>query len=115
MHDLAVRSLAAITRAAHRLDFLGPLALRLYLVPVFWVAGMNKAAGERLSRARELLEEHGDYEWLTEQGSFVVSNSGIEWAGTYFVMLLALFATGGGRYISADDWIRRRLAPASVA
>ena len=23
-------------------DFLGPLALRLYLVPVFWVAGMNK-------------------------------------------------------------------------
>jgi PAS domain S-box-containing protein len=26
-------------------DFLGPLALRLYLAPVFWVAGMNKAAG----------------------------------------------------------------------
>ncbi len=26
-------------------DFLGPLALRLYLVPVFWVAGMNKVNG----------------------------------------------------------------------
>ena len=24
------------------LDFLGPLALRLYLVPVFWMAGMSK-------------------------------------------------------------------------
>ena len=27
------------------IDFLGPLALRLYLVPVFWVAGMNKVNG----------------------------------------------------------------------
>ena len=27
------------------LDFLGPLALRLYLVPVFWVAGTNKLSG----------------------------------------------------------------------
>mgnify|MGYP006435099297 FL=1 len=26
-------------------DFLGPLALRLYLVPVFWVAGTNKLSG----------------------------------------------------------------------
>jgi uncharacterized membrane protein YphA (DoxX/SURF4 family) len=210
MHDLADRFLAALARVARRLDFLGPLALRLYLVPVFWVAGMNKAtgfgdvvewfgnddwglglpapalvaflgtaaevggavllliglgtrlitvplmatmivaattvhwengwqavhdaqspfasqfalgiesgdasaAGERLERARDLLEEHGNYAWLTEQGSFVISNSGIEWAATYFVMLLALFATGGGRYVSVDDWIRRRRAPTSTA
>ncbi|MGD8207574.1 MAG: DoxX family protein, partial [Thiohalocapsa sp.] len=27
------------------LDFLAPLALRLYLAPVFWVAGTNKIAG----------------------------------------------------------------------
>ena len=201
------RTLATLVRQG---DFLGPLALRLYLVPVFWVAGMNKAtgfddvvewfgnddwglglpapalmallataaevggavllliglgtrlvtvplmatmivaaatvhwengwqavhdaqspfasqftlgiesgdalaAGERLARARDLLEEHGNYAWLTEQGSLVVSNSGIEWAATYFVMLLALFATGGGRYVSVDDWIRRRRAPASTA
>lgn len=26
-------------------DWLAPLALRLYLVPVFWVSGMNKASG----------------------------------------------------------------------
>jgi uncharacterized membrane protein YphA (DoxX/SURF4 family) len=192
-------------RLLHRLqvlDFLGPLALRLYLAPVFWVAGMNKASGfndvvewfgnadwglglplpwlmaalataaeaggavllllglgtrlvtiplmitmmvaavtvhwangwqavhdsmspfasrftfgleaddasaaaERLGRARSILQEHGNYDWLTEQGSFVVSNSGIEWAVTYFVMLLALFFTGGGRYLSADYWLSK--------
>ena len=27
------------------LDFLAPLALRIYLVPVFWTAGMNKYRG----------------------------------------------------------------------
>lgn len=191
------------------LDFLGPLALRLYLVPVFWVAGMNKvsefdstvewfgnadwglglpaplvlavlatavevggavllllglatrmialplmatmivaavtvhwdngwqavhdpqspfassyvlgleaedasAARERLQRARLLLEKHDDYDWLTSQGALVVSNNGIEWAATYFVMLLALFSAGGGRYVSADYWIARRLTNPSA-
>ena len=32
--------------ATRKVDFLGPLALRLYLVPVFWIAGTNKLAGE---------------------------------------------------------------------
>jgi len=201
------RTLAPLVRKA---DFLGPLALRLYLVPVFWVAGMNKAtsfgdvvewfrnaewglglpaptlmaflataaevggavllllglgtrlvtvplmatmvvaagtvhwehgwqavhdpqsqfasrfvlgleapdasaAGERLARAKEILQEHGNYEWLTSSGSFVVSNSGIEWATTYFVMLLALFCTGGGRWVSSDYWLRRRHARSAFA
>jgi putative oxidoreductase len=199
----ALNRLQDLVDAARRVDFLGPLALRLYLVPVFWVAGMNKlggfgdvvewfgnaewglglplpwlmaalatgaevggavllllglgtrliavplmatmvvaavtvhwdngwqavhdmqspfasaytlgieaadaeAAGERLTRARSILREHGNYEYLTESGSIVVSNSGIEWAATYFVMLLALFFLGGGRYLSADYWIARR-------
>lgn len=190
--------------AARHVDFIAPLALRLYLAAVFWVAGMNKlagfddvvewfgnaewglglplpslmaalvaaveaggavlllvglgtrlvalpllatmlvaavtvhwdhgwqavhdsqspfasthvlglesedasAAGERLAAARALLREHGDYDWLTEQGSFVISNNGIEWAATYFVMLLALVVLGGGRWISADYWIARGL------
>ena len=30
--------------ATRRLDFIGPLLLRLYLVPVFWMAGMHKLA-----------------------------------------------------------------------
>lgn len=175
-------------------DFLAPLALRLYLAPVFWVAGMNKlsdidsviawfgneqwglglpmpellawlatltelggavllltglavrwvtlplmvtmlvaifsvhwqngwqavadpmspfppadidGAMERLARAKELLQEHGHYPWLTEKGSFVVSNNGIEWATTYFVMCLSLFFSGAGRWVSADYWIDR--------
>lgn len=178
-----------------RVDWLAPVALRAYLVPVFWVAGTNKlhdfdsvvawfgnpdwglglpapllmaalavgaevigaillAAGLatrwaciplmitmlvaavsvhwdngwqavadplsphagadvgeamlRLERARDILREHGNYEWLTGQGNFVVSNNGMEWAVTYLVMLLALFTLGGGRYLSADYWIARR-------
>ena len=177
-------------------DFLGPLALRLYLVPVFWVAGMNKVNGfentaawfgnpdwglglpfptllaglatgtevlgaiallvglgtrwfaiplmvtmlvamlkvhwhngwqaiadpmspfananvdgaiDRLSKAKSLLREHGNYDWLTETGNFVVSNNGMEWAGTYFVMLLALFFVGSGR-LSLDHLIGKRLS-----
>lgn len=176
------------------LDFLGPLALRLYLAPVFWVAGMNKVNGfdnivdwfgnpdyglglpmptlmaalatgtevmggillllglgvrwisiplmitmlvamitvhwehgwqavadkmspfpptdidgtiERLSAAKSLLKEHGNYQWLTENGNFVVSNNGVEWAVTYFVMLLVLFFVGAGKYVSLDYYIRR--------
>ncbi|MEE9142562.1 MAG: DoxX family protein [Gammaproteobacteria bacterium] len=181
--------------ATRKVDFLGPLALRLYLVPVFWIAGSNKLAGfdsvvqwfgntewglglpfptlmaglaigteligaaflligfatrwvtiplliqmlvaifqvhgkngwqavhdkmspfasdnvdgamERLNMAKKLLREHGDYDWLTETGNFIVSNNGVEWAVTYGVMLLALFFIGGGRYVSADYWIHRK-------
>jgi uncharacterized membrane protein YphA (DoxX/SURF4 family) len=187
--------------ATRAVDFLGPLALRLYLVPVFWVAGTNKLSGfssvvewfgnpewglglpapwlmaalatgaevigavllllglavrwvsiplmftmgvaavsvhwengwqavadpqspfppadidtamERLDAARSILREHGHYDWLTGSGSFVISNNGIEWAATYFVMLLGLFFVGAGRYLSADYWIARRFrAPRS--
>ncbi len=181
--------------ALRALDFLGPLALRLYLAPVFWVAGTNKLAHfdstadwfgnpdwglglpaphlmaglatgtevlgavllaiglavrwvsiplmatmivaavsvhwqhgwqavadmqspfppadiglamERLESARAILQEHDDYEWLTGSGSFVISNNGIEWAATYFVMLLMLFFVGAGRYASLDHWVARR-------
>ena len=31
--------------ATRAVDWLGPLALRLYLFPVFFVAGMNKVSG----------------------------------------------------------------------
>lgn len=175
-------------------DFIAPLLLRLYLVPVFWDAGMNKvnafestvewfgnpdwglglplpwlmafmataaevvgavlllfgfatrwisvplmitmlvamftvhwhngwlaiASGsgsfatertegaiDRLNRAKSILQEHGNYNWLTENGSLVVLNNGIEFATTYFIMLLALFFVGGGRFISVDYWIAR--------
>lgn len=181
--------------STRKADFLGPLALRLYLVPVFWVAGTNKlgamdatirwfgsedwglglpfpavlawlavgaellgsvalllgaalrwfciplmvtmliaafkvhfengwqavadaqtpfpgpdieGAMQRLDRARDLLQTFGNYDWLTETGSFVISNNGMEWAITYFVMLLALFFTGAGKF-SLDHLASRHL------
>lgn len=63
---------------------------------------------ERLSHAKDILKEHGNYDWLTEYGNFIVSNNGIEWAATYFIMLLALLFLGGGRFVSADYWIARK-------
>lgn len=64
-------------------------------------------AAERLEGAKEILLQYGSYDWLTEYGGFVVSNNGIEWAATYFILLVALFFLGGGRYISLDYWIAR--------
>lgn len=59
-------------------------------------------AVERLDRAKDILREYGHYDWLTEHGSFVVLNNGVEFAVTYFVMLLALFFLGAGRFCSVD-------------
>ncbi len=63
---------------------------------------------DRLARAKEILREHGDYQWLTEYGSLVSLNNGIEWAATYFIMLLSLFLLGGGKFISLDYWIAKK-------
>ena len=168
------------------IDFLAPLALRLYLVPVFWMAGTNKLgsmentiawfgnpdwglglpmpalmawaaalteavgavllligfatrwisiplmitmvvaavtvhlqhgwaaiaetpeSAERLNAANSILQTHGNFDWLTGSGEFVILNNGIEFAATYFIMLLALFFIGSGKYLSVDYWIASR-------
>jgi putative oxidoreductase len=69
---------------------------------------------ERLSAAKNLIKEHGNYKWLTEKGNVIVSNNGIEWAATYFIMLVALLFLGGGRYFSIDYWIRRKYGPKDI-
>ena len=65
--------------------------------------------GERLSAAKSLLKRHGNYSWLTEKGGLVILNNGIEFAATYFIMLLMLLFSGGGRWFSLDYWIARRV------
>ena len=63
---------------------------------------------DRLSRAKDLLKDHGNYDWLTEYGNLISSNNGIEWAATYFLILLALFVTGGGKFVSVDYWLAKK-------
>ena len=74
-----------------------------------WSAIADSAAdtgvAERTAAARSILQEHGNYEWLTAKGNFVILNNGIEFGVTYFLMLLSLFFTGAGRVVSVDYWI----------
>jgi len=69
------------------------------------------ATAERLSRMRDILEENGNTEWLYENGNIVVLNNGIEFAATYFIMLLALFFIGAGRFTSVDHLLATKLIP----
>lgn len=74
-----------------------------------WLANERvMEAGERLAKAKEILQDHGNYSWLTGRGSVVILNNGIEFAATYFIMFLSLFFTGGGRYTSLDYWLAKR-------
>lgn len=66
-------------------------------------------SADKLVRARELLQAHGNYEWLTSGGPLVVLNNGIEFAATYAIMLMALIGLGGGRHVSLDHWLTRWL------
>lgn len=66
-------------------------------------------ASTRLSRAKGILREHGNFRYLNGSGPIVKLNSGIEFAAIYFAMLLALVAIGGGRYLSLDYYLDRFL------
>ncbi|WP_106404019.1 HvfX family Cu-binding RiPP maturation protein [Paraglaciecola hydrolytica] len=67
-----------------------------------WLNEAVMSSPEKLAAAKNLLQDHGNYDWLTSSGKFVVLNGGIEFAATYFIMLLSLFFSGGGKYTSAD-------------
>lgn len=80
-------------------------------VPWEWRTDLIEGAQERKAMAVEILKDHGNYGWLTEHGSITILKNGIEFAATYFIMLLVLFFIGAGRYLSADYWIARRYRP----
>ncbi|RZG06718.1 DoxX family protein [Pseudoalteromonas sp. CO348] len=64
------------------------------------------AAKQRLDSIKEIVEENGRPNYLYERGNIVILNNGIEFSATYFVLLLSLFFTGGGSYVSVDYWLR---------
>lgn len=101
-----------------------PLAVTMLvaIVSVHWVNGWQAIAdphaafanqqvlesAEKLMRARELLNEYGNYDWLTSSGKIVILNNGIEFAATYLLMLLALIAMGSGHFVSLDYWLAKK-------
>lgn len=117
--------LAAYTEAVGALLLLIGLATRWISIPlmitmlvaifaVHWDQGWaaiadssSQEVAQRLGAAQEILREHGNYSWLTEKGTFVILNNGVEFAVTYLIMLFSLFFTGGGRYTSADYYLGR--------
>jgi putative oxidoreductase len=70
-----------------------------------------EASVEKKEMIVSILQEHGNYDWLTSSGNITILNNGIEFAATYFIMLLALFFIGGGRYVSLDYWFKRKVLP----
>ena len=80
-------------------------------VPWEWRMDLIEQGGERKAAAKSLLQRHGNYGWLTEAGSITILKNGIEFAATYFVMLMVLFFYGGGRYFSLDFWLFGRKEP----
>lgn len=76
-------------------------------VPWEWRTDLIAEAAERKARIVSILDEHGNYDWLTASGSVTILKNGIEFAATYFCMLLVLLFTGAGRYLSLDYWFAR--------
>lgn len=71
------------------------------------IAASDTEAHQRLQALLAWLSENHEarYLFVTEQGSPVMLNNGIEFAVTYSIMLLALFVGGPGKYLSADYWL----------
>lgn len=78
-------------------------------VPWEWRGDLIAEANERKEAAKSLLREYGNYEWLTQTGAITILKNGIEFTATYFIMLVALFFTGGGRLTSVDHFIKNKL------
>lgn len=74
------------------------------------IASQNSEAHTRLQDLLQWLKQNypNRHDFVTQLGSPVILNNGVEFSITYFVMLLSLFFTGAGKYLSVDYWIARR-------
>ncbi len=70
-------------------------------------SNLSPAINERVGAAKGLLREHGNYDWLTEEGSFAILQNGWENPVTYIAMLLVILAFGPGK-ISFDYFLFER-------
>lgn len=77
-------------------------------MPWEWRPDLIAEANERKDVIKSLLQEHGNYDWLTGAGPVTILKNGIEFAATYFIMLLSLFFTGGGKFTSVDYFLARK-------
>jgi putative oxidoreductase len=119
--------MATATEVAGFILLILGLGTRLISIPLFFVmivamvtvhidngwliigsSDANPEIASRLSAAKDILKEYGNYEWLTEKGSFVILQNGIENVITYMAMLLALIAWGPGK-ISLDAFIESKM------
>jgi len=66
----------------------------------------NAEVASRLGKAKDILQANGNYDWLTENGSFVILNNGIEFPVIYIVLLVVLMAFGPGK-LSVDYIIKK--------
>lgn len=76
-------------------------------MPWEWRMDLIEEAVQRRDAARSLLEEYGNYDWLTSAGNITILKNGIEFAATYFIMLLPLLFFGAGR-ASVDHLLHKR-------
>jgi len=77
-------------------------------MPWEWRMDLISEASERKEVIKSLLQEHGNYDWLTGAGPVTILKNGIEFAATYFIMLLSLFFTGGGKFTSVDYFLSQK-------
>ncbi len=74
-------------------------------VPWEWRTDLIEEGNKRKAIVKNVLKEHANYKYLSETGSITILKNGIEVASAYFIMLLALFFMGAGRYLSIDYYL----------
>ncbi len=76
-------------------------------VPWEWKTDLIEEGNKRKTIVKDVLKKNANYKYLTEAGSITILKNGIEVSAAYFIMLLALFFMGAGKYFSVDYYLSR--------